>query len=104
MRMKWAAEDRDLWRAVGQFIDCTEKQQLLEFLAHHDPALHTLRELLPVAHGDQFLLRELLAELERAGLVQRLRLREGAVYSLMQTPGLRENVLRLSDYYAGRNH
>lgn len=103
MRTKQPATEIDLWRAVAQYVDSTEKQELLEFLAHTDPLLHTRRDLLPVVHGDSFLLGELLTQLERAGLVQRIRLRDYAVYSLRQTPRLRENVLLLADYYAGRH-
>lgn len=102
MRPPYAA-DRELWQAVARFIDSTEKEEVLELLALTDPALHVERELVPVAHGDPFVLRELLTELRQAGLVQRLSLHQGDFYSLMPTQGLREKVLRLADYYAGRH-
>jgi hypothetical protein len=91
--------DTVIWDIVACHIDRAEKRLVLGYLARTPFRLASARELAASCPGDQLTLLQLLADLQEAGLVERLVAPAGVRYRLARRDGLPELIRSLPDYY-----
>jgi DNA-binding MarR family transcriptional regulator len=95
-----SATDSAVWRVLACHLDSTEKRELLGYLAQAPDRLRSQGDLAAHVHADQITLLARLADLQEAGLVQRVRRPDGPYFRLSPAPRVRALLEYLPAYYA----